>query len=359
MKTIFHIITHLDLGGGERVALNIAESDNKEFEYHIVEVVRGKSKFTESILKELNDKNVIYHRAPLSTNNKLAILIFPFWFLFLILRNTPNIIHSHTEVPDLSVYLFYRLFGWLFPRIKYIRTIHNTVLWSKWEKIGYKVERFFIKQKANISISLSTQECYNKIYFNKPPLIYNGVNETIQEKYSGIQANKINILFAGRFEEQKGINELIAVIKEISNIDKYFFHIIGAGSLYQKIQSELGQLKNVVICDKIYGLSRYIGSFDYLFMPSNFEGLVLTSIEASLAKTPVIANNCLGLNETLPENWPLLVQNNDVNQYLYILKNIIPHINRNELGEIAYKYVSNKFSMFKMRDEYEKLYSLI
>ena len=59
------------------------------------------------------------------------------------------------------------------------------------------------------------------------------------------------------------------------------------------------------------------------------------------------------------KNKKLLVQNNDVNQYLYILKNIIPHINRNELGEIAYKYVSNKFSMFKMRDEYEKLYSLI
>ena len=39
MKRIFHIISHFDMGGAERVALNIALSENPDFEYHIVEVV--------------------------------------------------------------------------------------------------------------------------------------------------------------------------------------------------------------------------------------------------------------------------------------------------------------------------------
>lgn len=47
-----------------------------------------------------------------------------------------------------------------------------------------------------------------------------------------------------------------------------------------------------------------MGSFDFLFMPSNHEGLVLTSIEASLAHTPAVVNWCPGVNESLSKEWP-------------------------------------------------------
>ena len=46
---VFHIITSFDIGGAERIAINIAGSPNKEFEYHLIEIVRGHSKFTEGI----------------------------------------------------------------------------------------------------------------------------------------------------------------------------------------------------------------------------------------------------------------------------------------------------------------------
>ncbi len=48
-------------------------------------------------------------------------------------------------------------------------------------------------------------------------------------------------------------------------------------------------------------------------MPSHFEGLPLTSIEASFSGVPVIAAHAPGLDETLPENWPLKfhLENND------------------------------------------------
>ena len=36
---IFHIITHFDIGGAERVAVNIAKSQTTGMEYHLVEVV--------------------------------------------------------------------------------------------------------------------------------------------------------------------------------------------------------------------------------------------------------------------------------------------------------------------------------
>lgn len=353
---VFHIITSFDLGGAERVALNIVESPNKNFEYHLVEVVRGRSEFTKGILDELERHNVTYHRAPFAVSNKIAIVLFPFWFLFLVISKRPQIIHSHTEVPDLSVFLFYKLFGWMFPLIKYVRTIHNTVLWSDWKQIGVKVESFFNKKKANIAISLSTQKCYKDVYGEDVPLIYNGVAEVKQKAYQGIVRGKINILFAGRLEYQKGIEQLIDVVKALEHMNLYVFHIVGSGSLQERVQTELGGLENVFLYDKIYGLSRYMGSFDYVFMPSNFEGLVLTSIEAGLAKTPVIANNCLGLNETLPEKWPLLVDNNCVAEYLHLFKDVIPSTARTELGGMAYHYVRRFFTLQCMREGYEKLY---
>ena len=60
-KVVFHIISHLDLGGAERVAVNISKSPNSNFEYHIVEVVKAASEFSNSLKKELEFCNVQYH----------------------------------------------------------------------------------------------------------------------------------------------------------------------------------------------------------------------------------------------------------------------------------------------------------
>ena len=38
---IFHIITHFEIGGAERVSVNIAKSQTTRMQYHILEVVRG------------------------------------------------------------------------------------------------------------------------------------------------------------------------------------------------------------------------------------------------------------------------------------------------------------------------------
>ena len=47
---IFHIITHFDIGGAERVAVNIAKSQTTGIEYHLVEVVRGNGEFSQSMI---------------------------------------------------------------------------------------------------------------------------------------------------------------------------------------------------------------------------------------------------------------------------------------------------------------------
>lgn len=99
-----------------------------------------------------------------------------------------------------------------------------------------------------------------------------------------------------------------------------------------------------------------MSSFDYLFMPSEFEGLSMLSMEASINRLPVIANRCPGLSDTLPEDWPLLVDNNSVSAFLHLFRDVLPTADRNALADKAAAFAEQHFSVRKMQEEYEKVY---
>lgn len=351
MMRVFQIISHLELGGAERVAVNIAKSQSSGIEYHVVEIVRGKSEFSCQLLNELTTSGIKVHRSPV-TSKKLGILLFPLWFFFLNIRYRPQITHSHTEIPDLSVYLFHLFFPF---KIKYIRTIHNTELWNNWKWIGNKVEHFFISHNSNIAISQSVRDCYEKSYHaSNIPLIYNGVEEKSQKRFPGILGGKINILFSGRLEAQKGVDVLVKIVNLLAPDDRFFFHIVGDGPLKRELSKVIGN--NYKLYDKLYDLASYMGSFDYIFMPSNFEGLALTAIEACFARTPTIINACNGLEEIFPADWPLKAQDNSIQDYMEIFLNKLFICDRVELATSAYEFVAEKFSIVSMQQKYDSLY---
>lgn len=357
-EKVFHIITHFDLGGAEKVAANICKSSSDDYSYHLVAVVNTKSNYAYSFRKSMEKQGIKCH-TPIWSNNKLSIVLFPLYFLFLYLKYRPAIIHTHTEVPDLSLYVFKILFCWL-PRwknVKIIRTIHNTKLWSEWSSIGKAVEGYFQEKGANVSISEAVRKSYLDIYDQDSPVIYNGVEEKVQIPFPKIVKDKLNLLFAGRFEEQKGITELLQILKRFKNNDWYYFHIVGSGSMQRDVEEVVNTMNNAMLYKQIYNLPAYLASFDYVIIPSHFEGLPLMSVEASMARTPVLVNgSCLGLDETFPSDWPLAVKNNDLEQW-YTLINQLSEVNRTKIGEKAYIYVKDKFSIKTMQKEYERVYA--
>ena len=178
----------------------------------------------------------------------------------------------------------------------------------------------------------------------------------VQKPFDYIVKGKVNVLFAGRLEWQKGVDELLEVIVAFKNSNNLHFHIVGEGSYLEKIKTMIGSFSNVSLYDKIYGLSQYLGSFDYLFMPSNHEGLALMPIEASLAHTPTVINRCPGLRDTLPEDWPLAVDGNSVDAFIEIFSKDISEEKYKELSGKAYMFAKENFSLKKMQREYEQLY---
>ncbi|WP_278817889.1 glycosyltransferase family 4 protein [Leyella stercorea] len=393
MRT-FHLITHFSLGGAERVAANIAESQTHGMEYHVVEIMRGRTAYTPKFIAELEQAGVRCHRSWMPDVSfhflfeRIAALLFPLRMLYIMLRWHPDVIHTHTETPDLALYVFSRLFPFMLRRVKIVRTIHNTRLWTGLPRTAQWVETFFKSLGANIAISDSVRDSYADRFGEVPPIINNGVAEVEQKDYFNTQHptnktqnsefkiageaennsklktqnSKLNILFAGRLEPQKGVVVLCEVLKMLVGDARYHFTIAGDGSQRTLVEQTLadiassGKPLNAQLVPPIFGLAGYMQSFDYLFMPSEFEGLSMLSMEASLNRLPVIANACPGLADTLPADWALLAHNNSLNDYRHIFNELLPTADHDALAQQAYAFAKDRFSVRTMQERYEARY---
>ena len=396
---IFHLITHFSLGGAERVAANIAESQTPGMEYHVVEIMRGRTAYTPKFIGELEKAGVRCHRSWMPDVSfhflfeRIAALLFPLRMLYIMLRWRPDVIHTHTETPDLALYVFSRVFPRMLRRVKIVRTIHNTRLWTGLPRTAVWVEAFFKSRNANIAISDSVRDSYADRFGEVPPIINNGVAEVEQKDYFNASnlntstsqhlnisnlntstsqhlnasnlntstSQHLNILFAGRLEPQKGVVVLCKVLKMLAGDARFFFTIAGDGSQRTLVEQTLaeiaaeGKSANAELVPPIFGLAGYMQSFDYLFMPSEFEGLSMLSMEASLNRLPVIANACPGLADTLPADWSLLAHGNNIDDYRRIF-DLLPTANRDALTQQAYAFAKERFSVRTMQERYEAWY---
>lgn len=172
----------------------------------------------------------------------------------------------------------------------------------------------------------------------------------------------LNILFAGRLEPQKGVVVLCEVLKMLAGDARFFFTIAGDGSQRTLVEQTLadiassGKPLNAQLVPPIFGLAGYMQSFDYLFMPSEFEGLSMLSMEASLNRLPVIANACPGLADTLPADWALLAHGNNLNDYRHIFNELLPTADHAALAQQAYIFAKDRFSVRTMQERYEARY---
>ena len=371
---IFHLITHFSLGGAERVAANIAESQTHGMEYHVVEIMRGRTAYTPKFIGELEKAGVRCHRSWMPDVSfhflfeRIAALLFPLRMLYIMLRWRPDVIHTHTETPDLALYVFSRVFPRMLRRVKIVRTIHNTRLWTGLPRTAQWVEAFFKSRNANIAISDSVRDSYAERFGEVAPIINNGVAEVEQNDYFNAQRStnktqnsKLKILFAGRLEPQKGVVVLCKVLKMLAGDARFFFTIAGDGSQRTLVEQTLAEIAaegksvNAELVPPIFGLAGYMQSFDYLFMPSEFEGLSMLSMEASLNRLPVIANACPGLADTLPTDWSLLAHGNNIDDYRRIF-NLLPTADRDALMQQAYAFAKERFSVRTMQERYEAWY---
>jgi len=149
-------------------------------------------------------------------------------------------------------------------------------------------------------------------YFTIP----NGVNTNVfkknlerkkeyREKYH-ISPDKTVILFRGRFEHVKGIIEFVQAIKYLPIKNKIEVVIVGGGSHEYKIKSLIEGVNGIHLfpwqpSEKIHEL--YIAS-DIFVIPSRFEALPITVIEAMNAGLHIVYSPVGGIPDILERYFP-------------------------------------------------------
>ncbi|TKW61174.1 MAG: glycosyltransferase family 4 protein [Blastochloris viridis] len=384
-RKIFHIITAFQLGGAEKVAFALAKAISSEhYQVSIVTIYKEYTPFAQELRDELAKNHIGWFELGISKTNTLkryaGLIVSSIELTRLLLKEKPEVIHSHTDFPDMVLANALRLSAILnhsySPHI--VRTIHNTkLLWPHYPNVGKWVEGTFISDSV-VHISKDVEQAYlamrSTLGLNPSPhqtFITNGVlvPSKVPER-SGpnalkrlglpVHEKKLKLLFAGRFVEQKGFDILLDALSRLSKEDQNRIHVyaFGAGHQEKLLNEKAYSALPVSIHTPVNNLNNLYPVFDYVIMPSRFEGLPLVALEAAASGVPVIGSDAPGLREALPNSWTLQFANNSVEE---LVKKILLILNkpkmRDALSAESYDFVAKNFNLLKSIDRYKQLYS--
>ena len=229
----------------------------------------------------------------------------------------PDIIHVHSTWAGLFVRLSY-----LFRKRK-AKIIYQSHGWaflmdtSKYKKNIYALVERILSIPTDKIINISNYEQNQAIKYgfnkNKMIMIYNGVEDKVNKSNLKLNwdRNKINLLFVGRLDRQKGLDLFLDVYNKME-LDNVHLYVIGTSVLDNSLPKNTETVTYLGWVDN-KDIDAYYQACDAVIMPSRWEGFGLVAIEAMRNSKPVIASNMGAL--------PELIKNN-INGYIFDIKMI-------------------------------------
>ncbi|MCB5250062.1 MAG: glycosyltransferase [Sulfurimonadaceae bacterium] len=340
---ILQLVTGLGVGGAERVILDLSRSLDKEiFNNYVVSMSCRKELLGEFHINGIN--TVVLDK----TNSVKDFILLIKYLNTFVKKKHIDIIHAHLP-HALIVGSFVKLFN---PRVKIVFTSHSLNIESKFREIII----YLLKPLRNRDIVFS-KDIVKFFYKKNFTIIPNGIDI---EKYH-IQKEKFPIftyIAVGRLESMKNHKLLIEIANKLKK-ENYLFQIliVGEGELRLELE-ELITKYGLVGIVKLLGLRNDIANLlnqsHCFLMPSIYEGLPISMLEAGASSLPVIT--------TPVGSIPSLVNNK--NGYLCLEKEFEMAMKKvyedystaKKKGDILYNKVRELYSLSSVVREHEKLY---
>ncbi|TBL67786.1 glycosyltransferase family 1 protein [Paenibacillus thalictri] len=290
------------------------------------------------------------------------VFLASFQIYSLIKKINPDIIHVHSTFAGVLVRILFLIYkkrpiiycphGWSF-------LMHTT----KFKKRVFALIERTLSIPTDLIINISNDEYLKStqlgIDAKKSRVVYNGISETIhvsQDKVFVVDDSKINLLFVGRFDHQKGL-DILARIAQSYPLDHIKFYLIGSQVLENKDYIldlpdsfvTLGWVDNSII-------DEYYSQVDAVIIPSRWEGFGLVALEAMKNKKAVLASNVGGLKEIVEHNETGLLFNiNDEEAIVHLLNNLKKE-DLQTMGLKGYNSFKEHFTSEKMNNNIFRLY---
>ena len=235
----------------------------------------------------------------------------------------------------------------------------------EWKKKLYSMVEHCLLPLTDAVLNISNSEHHLAVLHGLPldkmKTIRNGINVNLPKRIgSGISfpTEKINLIFVGRHDRQKGLDLLLDIFTTASLNDVHL-HVIGAPVVSGKHPTaDLARASNITF----YGwidrdvVSQMICSADALIMPSRWEGFGLTALEAMRLGKPVIASRRGALSEIIEDGRTGLHFNLEApSELITILRNLDRDFLR-RLGDNGQQEFLRSFSSERMNREIVDLY---
>lgn len=201
-----------------------------------------------------------------------------------------------------------------------------------------------------IVTSKEIKEKLRKRYGSKKlVLIPNGVDiKLFKPIIKKTNSNKLTIIYIGRLEEQKNLNNLLNALKDMQDIRVIF---VGNGSLRNKLL-EVAKNKNIEleIEDSVdyEKLPKILSTAHIFALPSLIEGNPKILLEAMSCQKAVLGSNVEGIRELITNGKNGLICSTSVKSIKSGLVKLQNAKLRKKLGSEARKFVSNNYEINKL-----------
>lgn len=373
MRKILHIIPSVSAGGIESLVVSLYENiDRDKYKFDFA-VFNPNNPIHKTRLEKLGAE--IYFIADAGTKSTFLSKIF--WrikalynFFRLISNKDYDVLHCH-NYNGYNLYILLAALKGISTRIVHSHST-NDDRDSFLIKISNKIKRLFsfnwlITNKIACSKMAAEWLYGTDSVFEDPKtqVIYNGINmnkfspenknlKKIRGKY---KINKgIHFINVGRFSHPKNQLFLLDVFNELTKDKKeVFLHIVGYGFLENKLKNKVKELnlENKVTFYKYNtDIPELLSVMDFFLLPSNFEGLPITAIEAQASNLPIYMSKKITKEVDMGLATYLSLEKGSKYWSNYILKDIENNSYPKELDFDK----KNKFDIKNIANEFEKVY---
>lgn len=272
----------------------------------------------------------------------------------------PDILHTHLY---LLKYVVLAATGLYVKGI--VHTVHN-IAQKENGSLDRHINKAFFKTKKAVPVALSEQirSTITEVYGLRPadiPVIFNGV--PLAENTPGRSYERdglLKLIHVGRYTDVKNHLALIQAVVEIHRQEPDIeLNLYGAGELKDNIDAFIRENHaESYIFDN--GLSDRIkdklAASDIFILPSKYEGMPMTIIEAMGAGLPIVASNVGGIPDMIDDGIDGLICGTDKESIKTSLLRLIRDKDLRKTTGINALRKAEKFSARHMADAYEKLY---
>ncbi|MCS8594983.1 glycosyltransferase family 1 protein [Leuconostoc citreum] len=204
---------------------------------------------------------------------------------------------------------------------------NRSVLKKTFLEIISIVQRQCLKKNSIILLAASNEAGCWMFKRLKYMVISNGVNvdnflfdnakrQAVRNNLHISNKSKI-IISVARMEYQKNHEKIILIFNELSKLDNYYLILVGTGSQEKKIKAtilELGLATRVKILGSRKDISELLMASDLMIMPSRYEGLPFSAIEAQASGLSLVVSSEAFDKEVNIINKITYLSNNDGDQ---------------------------------------------